>query len=94
VTEVAVSAEPDGTYRVEVRGPQSATTHLVAIPPGYPAAIGCADVPAPELIRASFAFLLEREPGSAILRRFRLDEIADYFPDYPTTITQRLANRA
>lgn len=93
MTEVAVVGEADGTYRVEVRDPRSATTHVVTISPGYPAAIGCGDVPPQELIRASFDFLLEREPGSAILRRFRLDEIADYFPDYPAAIGRYLEKR-
>jgi hypothetical protein len=35
-----------------------------------------------DLVRRSFAFLLEREPKSAILRSFDLPVIARYFPDY------------
>jgi hypothetical protein len=35
-----------------------------------------------DLVRRSFAFLLEREPLSAILRRFDLSVIGRYFPDY------------
>ena len=38
------------------------------------------------LVMASFRFLLEREPASAILRRFRLSQIESYFPDYPAEI--------
>jgi hypothetical protein len=41
-------------------------------------------------VRASFEFLLEREPASAILRRFDLDVIGQYFPDYLGTIRSRL----
>jgi hypothetical protein len=42
------------------------------------------------LVRASIAFLLEHEPPTSILRRFRLDQIADYFPEFPTEIATRL----
>jgi hypothetical protein len=35
-----------------------------------------------ELVRRSFAFLLEREPKESILRRFDLMVIGRYFPGY------------
>jgi hypothetical protein len=35
-----------------------------------------------ELVRASFAYLLEREPRESILRRFELPVIERYFPGY------------
>ena len=34
------------------------------------------------LVRSSFQFLLEREAATSILRRFSLDVIGDYFPEY------------
>ena len=40
-----------------------------------------------DLVRRSFAFLLEREPKESILRSFDLPEIGRYFPDYERTIT-------
>lgn len=42
------------------------------------------------LVDASFAFLLEREPPEAILRRFELPIIARYFADYPDQIRGRM----
>jgi hypothetical protein len=90
VTEIAVVARPDGTFQVDVASRGSVTTHVVSVPDGYPAALGCANVPPEQLIRASFAFLLAHEPPSSILRRFSLDEIAGYFPDFPATISRRL----
>jgi len=42
------------------------------------------------LVRESFAFLLEREPPTSILRRFDLSVIASYFPEYPAEIRRRL----
>jgi len=79
-----------GVYRVQVGEGRSATTHRVEVPAAYPAALGLGEVPVDELVAASFAFLLEREPSSSILRRFRLDQIARYFPEYPAEIARYL----
>ena len=43
-----------------------------------------------ELVRASFDFLLQREPREAILRRFELPVIERYFPGYADHIRRRL----
>lgn len=39
-----------------------------------------------ELVRRSFAFLLEREGAESILREFDLTAIGRYFPEYEETI--------
>jgi len=44
-----------------------------------------------DLVEASFAFLLEREPKESILRGFDLTVIGRYFPDYEWEIGHRLA---
>jgi hypothetical protein len=44
-----------------------------------------------DLVEASFAFLLEREPKESILREFDLTVIARYFPDYEREIGRRLS---
>ena len=38
------------------------------------------------LVKASFAFLLERESPQMIIRSFDLLDIARYFPEYESTI--------
>lgn len=43
------------------------------------------------LVEASFAFLLEREPRTSILRAFDLTEIGRYFPGYDDAIGDRVA---
>ena len=40
-----------------------------------------------DLVRRSFEFLLEREPASSILRRFTLDDISRYFPEFERRIS-------
>ncbi len=42
------------------------------------------------LVRASFEFLLEREPKESILQAFDLPVIEQYFPEYGEQIRQRL----
>ena len=44
-----------------------------------------------DLVEASFAFLLEREPKESILREFDLTVIGRYFPDYEREVGHRLA---
>lgn len=44
------------------------------------------------LVRASFEFLLEREPPQSILRSFDLTEIGRYFPEYEAVIRDRIRN--
>ena len=54
------------------------TTDLASLAPG-------ATEPT-DLVRRSFAFLLEREPKGSILARFDLPLIGRYFPEYERTI--------
>ena len=42
-----------------------------------------------DLVRESFAFLLEHEPVSSILATFDLTVIARYFPGYPEAMRRR-----
>jgi len=44
------------------------------------------------LVRESVKFLLEREPAEEILDEFSLDEITNYFPEYPDEIRARMIN--
>ncbi len=42
-----------------------------------------------ELVKASFEFLLEREPKESILASFDLSVIRGYFPEYDEAIKKR-----
>ncbi|MGH2711866.1 MAG: hypothetical protein ACRDH9_11770 [Actinomycetota bacterium] len=44
-----------------------------------------------EVVRASFEFLLEREPATSILPEFSLDQIGRYFPEYFLELPGRLS---
>jgi hypothetical protein len=45
-----------------------------------------------DLVRASFAFLLEHEPKESILPEFHLTDIGRYFPDYEREIGHRVSD--
>lgn len=79
---VLVARQNDGAFAVRVRGPKSETTHTVSVPAGFAEKLGVPDVPSEELVRASFLFLLDREPASSVLPRFSLDTIGRFFPEY------------
>jgi hypothetical protein len=73
------------TYRVMVDDDGSVTSHEVTVTPEDVERFA-PGADAERLLRASFEFLLEREPKEAILRRFALPVIERYFPDYPRVI--------
>ncbi|HXQ91226.1 MAG TPA: hypothetical protein VN768_06655 [Acidimicrobiales bacterium] len=79
----------EGTFEVTVDEGAITTTHTVTVPPGLEATLGWAPGRQALLVRRSFEFLLEREPAGHILRRFSLDVIGDYFPEYATEMARR-----
>lgn len=83
--DVRVERAEDGwlaTVRVNAGGER--TEHLVRVETEDLERYGAKDPT--DLVRRSFAFLLEREPATSILREFRITEIEKYFPEYATTI--------
>ncbi|MCH8049927.1 hypothetical protein IIB51_00740 [Patescibacteria group bacterium] len=48
-------------------------------------------VPPRALIEQSFLFLLGNEPASTILKTFSLEEVADYFESFESTMQQILS---
>jgi len=89
MTQVTVIRQADGAFHVQT---PAETSHVVTVPRGFAASLGCGEVAPEELVRSSFEFLLEHEPASSILRTFSLDVISQYFPGYPTEIRARLGS--
>jgi hypothetical protein len=87
--EILVSARGERSFQVEVRDARGSTTHTVEVPVGMADELGWGQDDEAELVRASFAFLLQREPAASILRRFSLDVIGQYFPEYRSDIRRR-----
>jgi len=89
---VLVARQADGCFAVKVRGKKSGTSHVVSVPSGFAETLGLAGIPGEELVRASFVFLLDREPAASVLPRFSLDVIGRYFPEYQSELGRYLAS--
>ena len=71
-------------FQVTISGNET-TVHQVKLSKNYYEKINPGLTPN-KLIRASFKFLLEREPKEMILSKFDLQIIANYFPNYEKEI--------
>ena len=96
MTDIQVACvKPDPgswTCAVRVRDDRSSSDHEVLVDEiDLPAALDGAEIPDVErLVRATFEFLLEREPKESILRRFELPLVGRYFAEYPEDIGRRV----
>ncbi|HEX2048336.1 MAG TPA: hypothetical protein VHF27_11255 [Acidimicrobiales bacterium] len=80
-------------FTVEVTDGGETTAHHVIVPTSLLADWGLEDVSEEEVVRESFAFLLEQEPASSILPDFSLAIISRYFPEYADELPARLGGR-
>lgn len=84
-----VRVEPIGAgerWRVELRSGEQRSEHTVTVPNVVAHDLGYGPGEVETLLRASFAFLLEREPPSSILPTFSIEQIGDYFGDFPAVV--------
>jgi hypothetical protein len=86
---IDVACEPVATgwtCRVDIVGESSATGHRVSLATADLERLDPGAGDPTDLVRRSFAFLLEREPKESILRSFDLTVIGSYFPDWERRI--------
>jgi hypothetical protein len=94
VSELGVDCRPSGiaggwACDVVVGPAGAATRHTVTVAAADLARLDPAASDPGELVERSFRFLLEREPNTSILRSFDLLDIAEYFPEFETSIRAR-----
>lgn len=88
VAKIEVSANGADTYRVTVEEGGRCTRHdVIVVADDIERYAPGASVE--QLLELSFRFLLEREPKEAILSRFELPLIEQYFPDYPGKMREK-----
>ena len=85
-----VATEADGEFVVKITDGKAETRHVVSVPNGFGAELGLAAISGEDLVRASFLFLLDREPATSILAEFSLELISRYFPEYRHEIRKYL----
>ena len=90
MTEIALTPMAPGEFGVEVTEGTDVTGHRIRVPEAFRDDLLLGEVDAEVVVRESFNFLLEREPATSILREFSLDDIAQYFPEYPEELQRRL----
>jgi hypothetical protein len=88
VADITVTQDDAERFRVVVREGDSRTEHEVTATAEDLERLGSGFASPEELVRASFEFLLEREPKESILRRFDLPAIGRYFPEFERTISR------
>jgi hypothetical protein len=85
--DIETTAEGDGwTCRVTVAGEGGRSEHRVRVTPDDLERLAPGAGSPDDLVRRSFAFLLEREPRTSVLPAFDLPVIGRYFPEYEETI--------
>ena len=85
--DVACSHDAGGWIcRVTVREPSGTSEHAVTVATADLRRLDPGAADPSDLVRRSFAFLLEREPKESILRSFDLPLIGRYFAEYERVI--------
>ncbi len=88
---IRLEALDETHFRVRVSDGEGESVHTVTVQPGDVARLAGEKVSAEALVRASFEFLLEREPRESILSQFNVTVIRRYFPEYEKEIRKRLS---
>lgn len=92
--KIDVNVTDDGggwTAHVTIDEDGSKTMHRVTVPRAAYERLTSGKASADELLRASFEFLLEREPKESILREFDIMTIQRYFPEYEREMRRQFA---
>ena len=90
MAEITVKRSSNTQFRVTVQDTESQTIHEVTATSSDLQRYGGESSSPERLIKASFEFLLEREPKESIFRSFALPVIEQYFPEYPREIGKLL----
>ena len=78
---ISITRKDKDTFSVTVAG-SSTTTHTVTISDQIHLKLTGGKISKKTLLEKSFEFLLQREPNTSILAKFKLEVISQYFPDY------------
>jgi len=87
---IDISPVDETTFDVTVRA-AATTSHRVTVAKDYYQALTGGGATVEALLEASFAFLLERESNTSILRSFDLPVIGSYFPEYEKEMKRQFA---
>jgi hypothetical protein len=78
---ISVEAIDNNSFKVSVTK-DSTTEHIVLLNDSFHQDVSNNKLTKTELIAKSFEFLLKRESNQSILKKFNLEIISQYFPEY------------
>ena len=78
---ISITIKDKDTFSVTVTE-NSTTTHTVTISDQIYSKLTGGEISKETLLKKSFEFLLQREPNTSILAKFKLEVISQYFSDY------------
>ena len=78
---ISITSKDKDTFSVTLTE-NSTTTHTVTITDQIHSKLTGGKISKETLLKKSFEFLLQREPNTSILAKFKLEVISQYFPDY------------
>ena len=78
---ISVEAIDNNSFKVSVTK-DSSTEHIVLLSDRFHQDVTNNKLTKTELITHSFEFLLKRESNQSILKKFNLEVISQYFPEY------------
>ena len=77
---------PDN-YKIIV-SQKSTTEHYVTASRDFLSQFTKYNISPENIVKHSFEFLLDREPNTSILRKFDINVISNYFPEYTETVKE------
>jgi len=86
--KLSITQRTPDLFDVTVHG-KTTTTHQVKVTDKHLHSLTGGKASKKELLKFSFAFLLEREPNSSILPEFEITLIAHYFPEYKRAVKEK-----
>ena len=86
-----IGNDPVLEFEVVVREPANQSRYHVTLEPNLCQRLVAGRFSPERVLKAAFAFLLDREPKEAILTRFDLSVISLYFPEFERELPRYLA---
>lgn len=79
---ISVKKKSEQEFLITIEEKGSISKYTVTLDDAYYQNLTAGKIIKEELIKASFEFLLEREPKESILSKFNLRVIKNYFPEF------------
>jgi hypothetical protein len=91
MSQITITELEPGTFGVQVEEGHETTSHRIRLEDDFLDDAGLDTFEREALVRETFEFLLEREPATAIMAEFGLDDVQRFFPDYVEELSRRLS---